>query len=289
MKPDAFQNFHPFVNFTYFALVLGFTMASTHPAAQMLSLACALLYAIQCEGRRAVLFSVKFVLPLVLLAACVNPAFNHQGSVILCHLPSGNPLTLESLLYGLSAAAMFASVLLWFLNFNRVFTSDKLACLLGNAAPALSLVLSMTLRFAPRFKEQFAAVSEAQKCMGQNASFGRLGQRLKSAAAILSVTITWSLENAIETADSMKSRGYGLKGRTSFSIYTFDRRDKSALCLILSCGGCVATGLLSGALWFRYFPSLRTLPPNALTATFLAAYFTLCIFPVVINARRQID
>ena len=46
---------------------------------------------------------------------------------------------------------------------------------------------------------------------------------------------TWSLENAIETADSMKSRGYGLPGRTAFSIFRFDRRDKLALPVLLGC------------------------------------------------------
>ena len=39
-----------------------------------------------------------------LLAAVVNPAFVHQGVTILTYLPSGNPLTLESILYGLAAA-----------------------------------------------------------------------------------------------------------------------------------------------------------------------------------------
>ncbi len=46
--------------------------------------------------------------------------------------------------------------------------------------------------------------------------------------------VTWSLENAIETADSMRARGYGLPGRTSFSIYRFDSRDSSALAWLVS-------------------------------------------------------
>ena len=49
---------------------------------------------------------------------------------------------------------------------------------------------------------------------GQPAS-GSLLQRLKNAITILSIMVTWALENAIETADSMKSRGYGLPGRTA--------------------------------------------------------------------------
>ncbi len=59
------------------------------------------------------------------LAALVNPAFNHEGATILTYLPSGNPLTLESMLYGAAAAVMLASVVLWFSSFNEVITSDK--------------------------------------------------------------------------------------------------------------------------------------------------------------------
>ena len=49
---------------------------------------------------------------------------------------------------------------------------------------------------------------------------GRVGRKRAPAAApritILSIMVTWCLENAIETADSMKSRGCGLPGRSAF-------------------------------------------------------------------------
>ena len=83
--------------------------------------------------------------PWRLLAALVNPAFNHEGATILTYLPSGNPLTLESMLYGVAAAVMLASVVLWFSSYNEVMTSDKFVYLFGRVIPALSLVLSMAL------------------------------------------------------------------------------------------------------------------------------------------------
>ena len=108
-------------------------------------------------------------------------------------------------------------------------TSDKFVYLFGRVIPALSLVLSMTLRFVPKFKAQIQVVSEAQRCVGRDVSNGSVLQRLRNGITILSIMVTWALENAIETADSMKSRGYGLPGRTAFSIYRFDSRDKAAL------------------------------------------------------------
>lgn len=41
-------------------------------------------------------------LALFAVTAAVNPAFSHEGRTILRYLPSGNPLTLESILYGIA-------------------------------------------------------------------------------------------------------------------------------------------------------------------------------------------
>ena len=78
--------------------------------------------------------------PLLLFSAVLNPLFNHEGATILTYLPDGNPLTLESMLYGVSAAAMMVTVILWFSCYNSVMTSDKFLYLFGRVIPALSLL-----------------------------------------------------------------------------------------------------------------------------------------------------
>ena len=123
---DAFTGYHPLVNFLYFALVIGFSMFFMHPACLAVSLVGAMCYHIRVNGRKSIQFTLRYALPALLLAAVINPAFNHQGSVILCYLPDGNPLTLESILYGIAAAAMLVSVLLWFGCYTAVMTSDKI-------------------------------------------------------------------------------------------------------------------------------------------------------------------
>lgn len=280
---DSFRSYHPLVNFLYFALVLGLSMTLDHPMAQGISLCCAAAYAVQCEGRKAVRFTLKFCLPMFLLTALVNPAFSHEGVTILCYLPTGNPLTLESILYGLSAGGMLVTVLLWFVSFNRVITSDKFIYLFGRIIPALSLVLSMTLRFVPKFKAQMHTVTEAQRSIGRDVSSGSLWRRTKTAITILSIMITWSLENAIETADSMKSRGYGLKGRTAFTVYRFDDRDRAAMAWLLFCAAYLISGSVANAFGFRYFPSIRYISLNAVTVSFQVVWFLLCFTPISLN------
>ena len=284
---DRFAKYHPLVNFLYFALVIGFSMVLIHPLAQGISLVCACLYAVQTEGKKAVFFTLKWCLPIMLLTAFMNPAFSHEGITILLYFPTGNPLTLESILYGLSSGVLLATIMLWFANFSRVITSDKFIYLFGRMIPAMSLVLSMTLRFIPKFKAQMDLVVDAQKSIGRDISQGSLWQRAKIAITVLSIMVTWSLENAIETADSMKSRGYGLKGRTAFSLYRFDDRDKMAMLYLGFCGFYLLAGAMISAFGFRYFPSIRYIGLNAMTLSFQFVYFILCLMPVVLNWAEE--
>ena len=284
---DSFADFHPFNNFLYFALVIGFSLTLSHPLAQGIALICAMTYVISIDGKKSVLFLLKYCLPMVLLTAFINPAFNHEGTTILLYFSNGNPLTLESILYGFSAGAMLVTLLLWFASFNRVMTSDKFIYLFGKVIPALSLVLSMSLRFVPKFKSQMATVTEAQRSIGRDVSSGSLWSRTKTAILIFSIMITWALENAIETADSMKSRGYGLKGRTAFSIYRFDERDKYTLIWFSFCGMFLLSGTLLSAFGFRYFPNVRYAALDMTTIQFYCVYFALCITPVVLNLKEE--
>lgn len=58
----------------------------------------------------------------------------------------------------------------------------------------------------------------------------------------------------METADSMKGRGYGLPGRTAFSVYRFTRRDGAALACLLAIGAMVIAGSLLGGTHFSFIP-----------------------------------
>ncbi len=276
---DTFSSFHPIINFLYFAQVLLFTMFFMHPVSLIVSLGCALTYGVSLNGSKAVRFSLTAVLPMMVMAAAVNVLFNHEGATILSYLPSGNPLTLESIVYGVASSVMLASVILWFSCYTQVMTSDKFVYLFGRIIPALSLVLSMTLRFVPKFKAQAKVVAQAQACVGRSISGGSLFQRAKNGITILSGLVTWSLENAIETADSMKSRGYGLKGRTAFSIYRFDRRDTYALLWLLFCGIFIVSGWAAGVLQWRYYPTIG----GDLAISFQFVYLALCLTPVILN------
>ena len=91
------------------------------------------------------------------------------------------------------------------------------------------------------------------------------------------------MENAIETADSMRARGYGLPGRTAFSIFRFESRDARLLAWLLACGGLVIFGWAAGALAWRYYPTVRG-GFTGLTALCAAAELALALTPWAIDA-----
>lgn len=280
---NEFKNYHPIVNFIYFCFAIAFTCIFLHPVTLAISVITSFAYSVVVKGAGAVKKNLMFMLPMLLLMALINPAFNHQGVTILAYLPGGNPLTFESIYYGFVSATMLASVILFFSCFNDVMTSDKFIYLFGRIIPSLSMIFSMVIRFVPRFAEQMKITADAQKCVGRDISNGGFIKRIRNALSVLSVMTTWSLESAVDTADSMKSRGYGLKGRTAFSIYTFTKRDRNALIVILMLSAIVIVGKVMGELDFICFPMIQISEFSIYGLMIFVAYFILLSMPVLIE------
>ena len=280
---NEFKTYHPIVNFVYFIFVIGFSCVFMHPVCLVISFFSSFIYSVVLKGKKVVKTNLIYMIPTLLFAALINPAFNHEGVTIIEYLPSGNPLTLESIAYGLGAAIMIVSVICWFSCYTEVMTSDKFIYLFGRIIPSMSLIISMTLRFVPRFSAQLKIVANAQRCMGRDISKGSIVQRAKHGLSILSIMTTWALENAVDTADSMKSRGYGHPGRTAFSIFTFDKRDKKTLLCIMILGIYTLVGNLMGGMYFRYFPSMKTNEFSIFGLSVFASYIALCICPILIE------
>lgn len=283
---DSFSKLHPVLNLVFFSFVISLSMFIMNPVCLGLSLICSFVNAVYLNGIKTVKLCLKFVLPMAVLIAVINPVFNHQGVTILSYFPWGNPLTLESIIYGIASGALLSCVVLWFSVLNSVMTSDKLIFLFGRIIPSMSLVVSMSLRFVPRFTAQFKNIRNAQRCIGRDICDGSIPVRTKNLITIISIMISWSMENAIETADSMKSRGFGLKGRTAYSIYRFDGRDLVLLILTSAAGAFVWAMLLCGAIDFNYFPITggNLTSPEAIF-TFVI-YAVLMLTPTAVNVKE---
>lgn len=275
---------HPAASFAFFFYVTVFSVLLMHPVMLGLSLGGAAAYALFLDRGKAPGWFLCFILPVMVLTGVMNPLFNHRGVTVLFDLPSGNPVTLESILYGLLAGVMVAAVICWFFCFQRVITSEKIVYLTGRVFPSASLILTMALRFVPCFVRRLARIGQAGKWLCPRASGTGAGKAMDQ----FSILVSWALENAVETADSMKSRGYGLPGRTSFSPWRFDLRDGLFLAAATGLSLWVSLILAGGFLRWSYYPMLAGAALTPAGVSGLAAYGFLCFLPVLFEGREAL-
>ena len=253
MNKDAFSGFHPIVNLLFFTAALLLTMFIQHPVYLLISMFSGCAYLSYLSGRKGMLRQVGYLVPILAMMAVMNPLFNHEGVTVLWYLPNDNPITLEAIIFGLASAVMMGSSIVWFNCCNTVFTSDKIIYLFGRVIPAMSLLISMTLRFVPRFKNFLQSVIRTQRAMHKPENNK---EKLQQAMSAFSATVSWAMEQSIVSADSMKSRGYGIQGRTAFSIFLFEKRDGAALVILaMLFAGAVLPFVTGHAAW-TYYPSL---------------------------------
>lgn len=277
-----FCSYHPLVNITYFALVVGITMFSISPYFLVVTLVFSWSYAFVLKGVKSLKMNLAVTLAMLLIMVIINMFFNNNGETVLMYINT-NRITAESIAYGIASAVMLISVVVWFSCFNVIITADKLIYLFGKVAPVLGLTLSMIFRFIPLLKNRFAEITLGQKCMKRSHTEGNLIRRARQLLKEVSILIAWSLEASIESADSMEARGYGLKGRTSFHLFKFSRRDIAMLILMAVTAAPVLIGAYLGVTNMYFYPKLVFPQLDLTTVLILCSYAVLAAAPMIVD------
>lgn len=275
----GFEKCHPAVNALYFAAVIYATVTFQHPIFLTISVACACAYAIKRKGWKAVAFSGAMLI-FVAAYGLYYATFHHFGVTDLGTIFTGNKVTLESLTYGLVIGVCTAAVLIWLSCVYSVFSSDKMVYLFGRVSPKLSLLLTVGLRMVPRIGAQAKKINAAQKGIGLGVGQGNPFARVKNGLRIVGVLITWTVEAMTAASDAMNSRGSGLRGRTAFSIYRFDNRDRLYVIAMFTCLTVTMMSLLLGQVDMQYDPRLVFPPITTMSYVFYAGYALLCLMPL---------
>lgn len=285
MKIKAFSDYHPVSLMVYFLTVLIITMFVQNPVIQALSFLGALLFCSMLRKRSEIKGNLSFYIPMFLLLAITNPLFSHNGVTPLFFL-NGNPVTLEAFIYGIFLAVMIVGVMLWFKCYSEIMTTDKFLYLFGKAIPKLSLVLSMALRFIPMLKRRMHSIKRAQKAMGLYSSKSFV-DRIKSSLRVFAGLIAWSLENSMEVSSSMKARGYGLKGRTNFSLFRFKPRDGALLGTSVLMTAFVVTAAAMKYTQFYFYPRITQINLSAFSVIAYTAFAILAFLPFIIEIKES--
>ena len=103
----------------------------------------------------------------------------------------------------------------------------------------------------------------------------------------LSILFTWSLEGAVDTGDSMRARGYGLPGRSSYTTWCLERQDRAALALIAGAAGYLLLMGLRGALDWRYYPSVAWGGLDLWSLPAFGVWLGVCAAPIWLERREE--
>ena len=277
-----FDSYHPALNLLFFVAVIAAALLWNHPIFIGVGMFSALVYSFILKGRKAIVFVlVALVFPFVWSAWF---AYNtHFGITNLGETFIGNNITLESLAFGFAQGCHISTVFLWMICVFELFTADKVVYLLGRVSPRLALLLAVALRACPMVAQRSVRVNIAQKGIGRGSKCGSALFRVRNWIRRVSIVITWSIERFAEMSDSMKSRGSLLRGRSAYSLYRFDARDRSLVITMFVLITICVVGMLLTQTAIQYNPQIIFNRMTALSFVFYAAYLVFCLLPGVLQ------
>ena len=274
----GFEQCHPAVNLIYFAAVLTGTVSFRHPVFLGISFLCAVFYSVKRNDRKALWFDLA-LLPLIAVFALWYSSYHHFGVTVLRRNFIGNSMTLESLVYGVVLGFVVVGVMVWMSCVYAVFSSDKVVYLFGRISPRLSMFLAILLRMVPRMKREAKRIHRAQQGIGRGANQGDLFRRLRNCLRIFSILVTWTIESLVTASESMQSRGSSIRGRTAYSVYRFDNRDRAFVVALFAFLTVTLMAVLMRQTNMVYDPRILWNPATPMSWLFYGGYAALCLMP----------
>lgn len=278
----GFERGHPAVNLIYFAAVLVGMITFQRPIFLAISFLCAFAYSVKRNGWKAVVFNLC-LLPLIAAFALYYSSYTHFGMTVLRQNFVGNNMTLESLVYGFVLGLIGAGICIWLSCVYAVFSTDKVVYLFGKVSPRLSLFLAILLRMVPRIKKEAKRINTAQRGIGRGVDQGHAFQRMCNGIRIFSMLITWTIDSLTIASESMRSRGSGLRGRSAFSIYRFDNRDRAYVIGMFLCLTLTMMAVLLAQTDMVYDPRIIWKPITPVSILFYIGYAALCLMPLALE------
>lgn len=283
---SGFRSMHPSVALLYYIGLLLFATLLFHPLFLITeSVGVVSLLLLQGKGR-TLLRGLPFYLLVAGSVAIWNPLFSHRGSHILFYFLD-QPITLEAILYGLMMMIVLLTIIFVFVSYNVTLTTDRFMYLFGTWAPKSTLLILMSIRFVPLLQRRLHQITLIQGTRGISAGRGRLRKRMADGMTLLKVLLTWSLEEALQTADSMKSRGYGLRKRSTYAIFKMDRRDIRIFILMAASSLTTLLFSLQGYGMIEIYPRLKPPVYNGGTAVMYSSFCLFLLIPLWLEGKEK--
>ncbi|MDF2856432.1 MAG: cobalt transporter [Neobacillus sp.] len=287
MMENRFERFHPLVSFLFYAGSLALIIFMLHPV--FLIIGFLVIFAInyahdRLKGIRSWLW---LFLSMGLLITILNPLFNERGRYVLFEVGQ-HKVTLEAITYGGMNALSMLGIIALFVSYNVIMKPNKLLFLFSKFLPQFAILLMLTMRFIPLMKRRLKEISVIQKSKGITVSTGKWMTRVQTAMLYIQTLLTYSLEEAIQTADSMKARGYGQGPRSTYDFFRFRRMDVFAIVYLLIIFAGTLFGRFSGYGYLTIYPMMESWQLSLLDARTLIFYLLFLSFPLFVEVGAMV-
>ncbi|SMO95159.1 energy-coupling factor transporter transmembrane component T [Melghirimyces algeriensis] len=278
----GFRDFHPAVCFVYYAGSLLLLLLMVHPfftlSALVVLFAVNLLYD---AGKR--LLQLKSVILMTAgIILIVNPLTSERGAHILWEGMS-HRITLEAVLYGGMMAGTVVGVIASFASYQQVISTHQFLYLFSRLLPQWALLTVLSLRFVPLMQRRLEEIMRVQRSREGEMSNFHFREQLRRRMKRLEVLLTWSLEDGLQTADSMKARGYGAGRRSSYIPYRWRLSDGVSLFFLMATAGLCLFGWVQGMGVLTIYPIMESLMPTDQEWMLLAGYLSFFSFPILVE------
>ena len=281
---------HPGVYLLYYFIMVLFAFIFSDPYFVVTFLVL-LLILIALQGVSHELKNImKLFIPLSILIMILNPLLNRTGAHKI-YLWSGFFITYEAIAYGILMSLALLIVILVFSSYNRSVSYQEMLYIFSKKLPIISMIIVMALRFIPLINSRAIEVQKLNSLksngvelegedeeridvdafnsnintdynsklvdkLKSNKRIAAIIKEAKTLGKIMGITVSWSLEESMFTAKSMKARGYNATERTSYLSYKFSNADFAFIALIIVTVGIIIVGLLHGVGMINIYPSI---------------------------------
>lgn len=303
---------HPGVYLLYYFIMVLFAFIFSDPYF-VVTFLILILVLIALQGVSSELRNImKFFIPLSILIIILNPLLNRTGAHRI-YLWGNFFVSFEAIAYGVLMSLALLIVILVFSSYNRSVSYQEMLYIFSKKLPIISMIIVMALRFIPLINSRAIEVQKLNNLKNNGVEFDDEGEndsddgrvdldefnsnintdydskfinRLKSnkrtsaiikeaktLGKIMGITVSWSLEESMFTAKSMKARGYNATERTSYLSYRFSTADYAFIAVIIVTLSIIIAGLLKGVGMINIYPSIdfsfKDLPFNIYYLAFI--------------------
>jgi energy-coupling factor transport system permease protein len=260
-KDNFFHELHPASMLMLAAALMLLSLLADNPLCQVAIILSTAVLAWSAGVFKAWASLWKVCFAVFIMSAVINTLISSNGLTIIWRGPSvpvlGRiQLTAEALAYGTGMGLRLAAVILIFALLTVVVDPDSVLGLLKGRGLKSALVSALSMRMVPTMVRDASDLLDAQRSRGVvRDGDGKLAA-VRSRLPLIRRMFSTSLDRGIGLAEAMESRAYGSGIRTRYRKYGIGPGDVSVLAASLLLLTDAVAVPATGALSFKYYPSI---------------------------------